>query len=137
MFHLMNSLRDEDVIRRVIRLDPSKLVVPEDEPIRKGAARLRNQTDPNANRPQIQVPNVIFLLPPREIFAHIAEQRRQAEEAEQARVSAEKAASLLEEKRPAKGAEAIAFAQEHGIGRHEPCPCGSGQKFKKCCGASA
>jgi SEC-C motif-containing protein len=21
------------------------------------------------------------------------------------------------------------------IGRNEPCPCGSGQKFKKCCGA--
>jgi uncharacterized protein YecA (UPF0149 family) len=21
------------------------------------------------------------------------------------------------------------------IGRNEPCPCGSGKKFKKCCGA--
>lgn len=25
-------------------------------------------------------------------------------------------------------------AQSHKIGRNEPCPCGSGKKFKKCCG---
>lgn len=24
--------------------------------------------------------------------------------------------------------------QEH-VGRNDPCPCGSGKKFKKCCGA--
>jgi uncharacterized protein len=24
-----------------------------------------------------------------------------------------------------------------GVGRNEPCPCGSGKKFKKCCGAQA
>ncbi|MEP3437843.1 MAG: YchJ family protein [Hoeflea sp.] len=24
-----------------------------------------------------------------------------------------------------------------GIGRNDPCPCGSGRKFKKCCGAKA
>lgn len=23
----------------------------------------------------------------------------------------------------------------HKIGRNQPCPCGSGKKFKKCCGA--
>ncbi|MEK7762276.1 MAG: SEC-C metal-binding domain-containing protein, partial [Nitrospirota bacterium] len=22
------------------------------------------------------------------------------------------------------------------IGRNDPCPCGSGKKFKKCCGAT-
>jgi preprotein translocase subunit SecA len=22
------------------------------------------------------------------------------------------------------------------VGRNEPCPCGSGRKYKKCCGAS-
>jgi preprotein translocase subunit SecA len=22
------------------------------------------------------------------------------------------------------------------VGRNEPCPCGSGKKYKKCCGAS-
>nr|WP_233217455.1 SEC-C metal-binding domain-containing protein [Trinickia dabaoshanensis] len=23
------------------------------------------------------------------------------------------------------------------IGRNDPCPCGSGKKFKKCCGAAS
>ncbi|MCB1133063.1 MAG: DUF1186 domain-containing protein [Verrucomicrobiae bacterium] len=27
-------------------------------------------------------------------------------------------------------------AKFHGVGRNEPCPCGSGRKFKKCCGAA-
>jgi preprotein translocase subunit SecA len=36
--------------------------------------------------------------------------------------------------RPAKGDEARAFAAAHGLRRNDPCPCGSGQKFKKCCG---
>jgi preprotein translocase subunit SecA len=39
--------------------------------------------------------------------------------------------------RPAPGDEARAFAIEHGVGKNDPCPCGSGQKFKKCCGAVA
>ena len=25
---------------------------------------------------------------------------------------------------------------EHKIGRNDPCPCGSGKKYKKCCGAN-
>ncbi|MGH7856174.1 MAG: SEC-C metal-binding domain-containing protein [Candidatus Binatia bacterium] len=25
---------------------------------------------------------------------------------------------------------------ETRIGRNDPCPCGSGKKFKRCCGAS-
>ncbi len=27
------------------------------------------------------------------------------------------------------------FRNEDGIGRNDPCPCGSGKKYKKCCGA--
>ena len=23
---------------------------------------------------------------------------------------------------------------EHTVGRNDPCPCGSGKKYKKCCG---
>ena len=33
-----------------------------------------------------------------------------------------------EEKRIAK------LKKEHNIGRNDTCPCGSGLKFKKCCG---
>jgi len=28
------------------------------------------------------------------------------------------------------------FAFTHKIGRNEPCPCGSGKKYKRCCGAN-
>ena len=32
---------------------------------------------------------------------------------------------------------AVARALQPKVGRNEPCPCGSGTKFKKCCGAPA
>ncbi len=38
---------------------------------------------------------------------------------------------------PAKGAEALSFAEEYGVRRNDPCPCGSGKKLKKCCGKGA
>jgi len=36
-------------------------------------------------------------------------------------------------KLPEKGLEAKRFGVEHGVRRNDPCPCGSGAKFKKCC----
>jgi uncharacterized protein YecA (UPF0149 family) len=27
--------------------------------------------------------------------------------------------------------------QQPKVGRNDPCPCGSGKKYKKCCGANA
>jgi preprotein translocase subunit SecA len=39
--------------------------------------------------------------------------------------------------RPAKGAAALKVAQELGLGRNDPCPCGSGRKLKKCCGRAS
>ncbi len=29
----------------------------------------------------------------------------------------------------------VEFAVRAKVGRNDPCPCGSGKKFKKCCGA--
>jgi len=29
----------------------------------------------------------------------------------------------------------VPVRREHNVGRNDPCPCGSGKKFKKCCGA--
>jgi preprotein translocase subunit SecA len=37
--------------------------------------------------------------------------------------------------RPQQGAEARAVAEKHNVGRNDPCPCGSGRKYKKCCGS--
>ena len=28
------------------------------------------------------------------------------------------------------------YVREEKIGRNDPCPCGSGKKYKKCCGAN-
>jgi uncharacterized protein len=36
------------------------------------------------------------------------------------------------------GAERTAYRQAEGkIGRNDPCPCGSGKKYKHCCGQAA
>ena len=40
-------------------------------------------------------------------------------------------------KRPTAGPAALAAAKQLGLGRNDPCPCGSGRKLKKCCGATA
>jgi uncharacterized protein YecA (UPF0149 family) len=35
----------------------------------------------------------------------------------------------------AEGGKVVTFRREgKKIGRNEPCPCGSGKKYKKCCG---
>ena len=41
------------------------------------------------------------------------------------------------EAQDARAAEAEREKMFKGVGGNEPCPCGSGKKFKKCCGASA
>jgi preprotein translocase subunit SecA len=53
--------------------------------------------------------------------------RRQLAQQQQA------AAAAAAPRRPEKGLEAKRFALAQGMKRNDPCPCGSGQKFKKCC----
>ncbi|MEC7985781.1 MAG: preprotein translocase subunit SecA [Myxococcota bacterium] len=131
MFMLMNSLKDEAVISRIVRLDPEMLVLPDDESDKQEARRLASQTNPDI--PDVQLPNVIFLPPPREVFDYLVGQKeaaiaQQKEAEKQAEIEA-----ALSTKRPEKGVEAKEFGLQNGIGRNEPCPCGSGSKFKKCC----
>ena len=38
--------------------------------------------------------------------------------------------SLAGDKHPSEGAP---VGQDCRVGRNDPCPCGSGKKFKKCC----
>ncbi len=42
-------------------------------------------------------------------------------------------AQAPQRRRPKAGEEARAFALANNVGRNDPCPCGSGRKFKKCC----
>ena len=37
----------------------------------------------------------------------------------------------------AKWRETKTIVNENKVGRNDPCPCGSGKKYKKCCGANA
>lgn len=43
-------------------------------------------------------------------------------------------ASILERGGEAREVMAMIAAEERSTGRNDPCPCGSGQKFKRCCG---
>lgn len=35
---------------------------------------------------------------------------------------------------PPSRSPSVPVRREHNVGRNAPCPCGSGKKFKKCCG---
>jgi uncharacterized protein YecA (UPF0149 family) len=35
------------------------------------------------------------------------------------------------------GVAVAAVKKGEKVGRNDPCPCGSGKKYKKCCGANA
>jgi preprotein translocase subunit SecA len=59
------------------------------------------------------------------------EQRRQRErELEQAKRIGGGETGAQEERKPVQ-------RTEDKIGRNAPCPCGSGKKYKKCCGVTA
>ncbi|MEC8423727.1 MAG: SEC-C metal-binding domain-containing protein, partial [Myxococcota bacterium] len=45
----------------------------------------------------------------------------------------QQAAAAAAPRRPEKGIAAKRFGIAQGVKRNDPCPCGSGQKFKKCC----
>ncbi|MCK6514131.1 SEC-C domain-containing protein [Myxococcota bacterium] len=126
MFLLMTALRDEAVISRILRV---KLQPPPDasEAIRQAIARqggnpamltgdnLSDEDDvidasfggeDGMEAPEPSVPGYAPAAPP--------------EPPPPPRL-------------PAMGAEARAVARAMGIRRNDPCPCGSGKKFKKCC----
>ncbi len=54
--------------------------------------------------------------------------------------SRKKFPALLAEGKPAEGVNTAVEAlrrEEVKVGRNDPCPCGSGKKYKKCCGKAA
>lgn len=72
---------------------------------------LRTTSIPDAPAVDLSAPDLV--QPLLAVYAHFADARRK--HAEAARASAESASQK--------------------VGRNEPCPCGSGKKLKKCCGA--
>ncbi|HJV66735.1 MAG TPA: YchJ family protein [Geomonas sp.] len=67
-----------------------------------------------------------------EFIARFAEKGKPMVHHERAQFKKEKDAWLFTDGKPAgQGQQPIV---SNKIGRNEPCPCGSGQKYKKCCG---
>ena len=110
MYLLMTSLRDEEVIKRLLRVQmqvaehaaasPSKNMARQ---LASGAleSQFAEGEEEELPRPREFEPIPFMAPPPRSL--------------------------------PAKGPEARFFAREQGIRRNDPCPCGSGLKYKKCC----
>jgi preprotein translocase subunit SecA len=115
MYMLMSSLRDEAVMKNLLRLQPqvaeaagagaSKAMAQ-----RMASGQLARELEAAAMEEQ-EVPAPPPVRNPEPIVFTAPPPPRQ----------------------PAKGAEARLFAMEYNIRRNDPCPCGSGQKFKKCC----
>ncbi|KPK86174.1 MAG: hypothetical protein AMJ81_01945 [Phycisphaerae bacterium SM23_33] len=52
-------------------------------------------------------------------------------------VEAEEEAIRKAKEERAKNPEKYKLKSAGAVGRNDPCPCGSGKKFKKCCGAKS
>ena len=110
MFQLMGSLRDEAVVSRVLKADSSL------------AERFAQAARPRT-------------ITAADIERQLAIQRARAQ-AEAAEV--EEPLVVMPPQRPPprlpeKGAEARLVAFQQGLRRNDPCPCGTGLKFKRCC----
>ena len=148
MFRLMTSLRDEAVVSYLLKAELQPDAVPE---VSKSAGRRLAERSPTAAAPApAPKPQQPAAAPPQEAMPSMAEvQKRLAAiraQQEQARAAAEAAQSEGGEEEAtapvaapapsgptARGPETRAFAETHGIGRNDPCPCDSGKKYKKCC----
>ena len=94
-------------------------------------------SDLSSERPDAGVPSVITGgrggngRPPRHVSTSVDEieeafQRKKKKELEQARMAG---AGDMQVQQVVRSGQKI--------GRNDPCPCGSGKKYKKCCGANA
>jgi len=129
MYQLMCSMRDESVISRILRV---ALQVAE-----AAGARTDKRMAQQLASGQLE----------EQVARRIALQTQQdadidAESAALAQLGDLGASSLPlaslvppapQRRLPEKGTETRLFALEFGVRRNDPCPCGSGNKFKKCC----
>jgi preprotein translocase subunit SecA len=142
MFQMMGAMRDEAVVSRIIRLQPNpELQAAAESGTKRQARQLARETSgagvplQSKEAPQAAGGGLRGLEAPtvdaEEAMRRLAERRQQAQAA--AMLQAQEAKAKAEAERPAMGLEAKVFGERHGIKRNDPCPCGSGQKFKKCC----
>ncbi len=134
MFLMMNSMRDEAVIARLLRMEFGEDGL-EDAPNKNTARRLVEgeigspppPPPPAATPPAAPAPGQQIIT-----MAQMQAAVRAAQAA-QAQRQAQEAAAAAPPAAPAPGIETREWALARGIRRNDPCPCGSGLKFKKCC----
>ncbi|MES2642524.1 MAG: preprotein translocase subunit SecA [Myxococcota bacterium] len=110
MFQLMNSLRDESVVSRLLRIQLQVAETAANAPGKAMAKRVAS----GALDEDFEQQEAASVLPAFEPIPMMTSPQANFQP-------------------PAKGAETRLFAMEHGVRRNDPCPCGSGNKFKKCC----
>jgi preprotein translocase subunit SecA len=136
MFQMMGAIRDEAVVSRILRMQLSpEVAAAAGAPGKRQARQIAREAPAQANGQAPATGGIRGLEAPSvdadEAMRRLAE--RQAEAQAQAAMVAEQARAAAEAARPAKGLEAKVFGERNGVKRNDPCPCGSGQKFKKCC----
>jgi preprotein translocase subunit SecA len=126
MYLLMEAIRDEDLLRGLIRPDADVLGRGRQPAVQRAAPRpmappvMPPAANPTPRPAPMADPLAAAGLPPMSPAMMQAPMPPPAPPA-----------------RPAPGEEARAFAAQYNVGKNDPCPCGSGKKFKKCCGAGA
>ncbi|MBN1336298.1 MAG: preprotein translocase subunit SecA [Deltaproteobacteria bacterium] len=129
MFHTMAALRDEAVVRSLLQFQPSpELDAAFEMSSRSQVRRAARQALPQARGAAVPVGGLLDAP-----VVDAADLARQISALRHAPIADNDDASPVPE-RPAPGLEARAFAKAHDVRRNDPCPCGSGKKYKKCCG---
>jgi preprotein translocase subunit SecA len=116
MYQQMSAMRDEMVVTRLFHTD-ARLAQAAAEVEGKGTAR---RIQAGTFRPQ----------PTAELTAAAARPQQAPAEPAPPPAPAEPAAPF---RPPEKGEETRLFAYQYQVRRNDPCPCGSGLKYKKCC----
>lgn len=68
-----------------------------------------------------------------EFIARFAEKGQNREHHERAQFKKDKSQWFFTDGKPVTGQQPVVRTSPK-VGRNDPCPCGSGQKYKKCCG---
>ena len=124
LFRVMGSWRDEAVVTEILSLDPDKLVAQEAQE----AMRVLGGLGGGVGRAIDEDDAAETAL----TMAAMLDARGRAA-APAAPAAARPPAPRPPPRLPAKGVEARRAGILAGLKRNDLCPCGSGQKFKKCC----
>jgi preprotein translocase subunit SecA len=128
LFQAMKARVDEDIVRHLWWLRP---VVNEDAG--DGAAAARRPAAPLRSPAPRRSQPLVLNNPGEPVGAFAGASRAAAPQAQQASPFAPKPARTGGDDAPVKTVR----REEPKVGRNDPCPCGSGKKYKKCHGAGA